>query len=112
MNDKKNNIEDLLEGVTFDDAPDIRHENLLEQRLLLNFKTAGAPHRSKRRSILNKQLTKFAAAAVILIGVVVGFELFKGTGSVSWAKVRQRVAAVPFVLPEACGSRAEEKDEG
>ena len=43
------------------------------------------------------RMSKLAAAAVILIGVVVGFQAFKGTGGVSWAQVLQQVAAVRTV---------------
>ena len=50
---------------------------------------------------MNRKMAKLAAAAVILIGVFVGFELFNGTGSVSWAQVREQVAAVKAVMYEA-----------
>jgi len=43
------------------------------------------------------RIGKLAAAAVILIGAIVGYEAFKGTGSVSWARVLQQVAAVRAV---------------
>ncbi len=39
------------------------------------------------------RISKFAAAAVIVIGVVVGYATLRGTGGVSWAQVRQQVAA-------------------
>ena len=50
---------------------------------------------------MNGKMTKLAAAAVILIGVFVGFELFNGTSSVSWAQIRQQVAAVKAVMYKA-----------
>ena len=49
------------------------------------------------RRLVMSRVSKLAAAAVILIGVVVGFQAFKGTGGVSWAQVLQQVAAVRAV---------------
>ncbi len=49
------------------------------------------------RNIMNTKVTKFAAAAVIIIGVVVGYLMFRGTGEVSWAEVLERVAKVKAV---------------
>jgi len=43
---------------------------------------------------MSKKMAKLAAAAVILIGVFVGFQLFNGTSSEIWAQVRDQVAAV------------------
>ena len=101
MNDKNDNLEQVLEAVTFDDAPDHGHQNLLESKLLLNFNAAQPRHNSTWRTIMNNRMTKLAAAAVIVIGVFVGFEIFKGTGSVSWAQVREQVAAVKAVVYKA-----------
>lgn len=47
---------------------------------------------SIRRLVMNR-ISKCAAAAVIVIGVVVGYATLRGTGGVSWAQVRQQVAA-------------------
>lgn len=47
------------------------------------------------------RIGKLAAAAVIVIGIVVVYETFKETGGVSWAQVRQRVAAVGAVTYRA-----------
>jgi len=102
MNDNNDNLEQVLEGITFDDAPDHGHQNLLENKLLLNFNNVVQPrHNSTWRIIMSNKMTKFAAAAVILIGVFVGFEIFNGTSSVSWAQVRQQVAAVKAVMYKA-----------
>jgi len=101
MNDNKENIEQILEGVTFDDAPDHGHKDLLENKLLLNFNGVQPRHKSTWRIIMNNRMTKLAAAAVIVIGVFVGFGIFTETGSVSWAQVRQQVAAVRAVMYKA-----------
>lgn len=47
---------------------------------------------------MSRHLTKFAAAAVIVVGVLVAFSVFDGGGSVSWAGVRERVAAIRAVV--------------
>jgi len=90
-----------LEGVTFDDAPDQGHQDLLEQKLLLNFNGVRSRHNSKWRIIMNNKKAKLAAAAVIVIGLFVGYEIFSGTSSVSWAQVSQQVAAVRAVIYKA-----------
>jgi len=101
MNDNKENIEQVLEGVTFDDAPDQGHQDLLEHKLLLNFNAAQSRHNATWRIIMSNKMAKLAAAAVIVIGLFVGYEIFSGTSSVSWAQVRQQVAAVKAVLYKA-----------
>ncbi|MBC8216942.1 MAG: hypothetical protein H8E73_00610 [Planctomycetes bacterium] len=101
MNENNEDIEQVLEAVTFDDAPDHGHQKLLEHKLLLNFNAVQHRHNSKWRIIMNNRMAKLAAAAVIVIGVFVGFEIFKGTGSVSWAQVREQVAAVRAVVYKA-----------
>jgi len=101
MNDNNEDIEQVLEDVTFNDAPDRGHQDLLEQKLLLNFNAAQSRHNSTWRIIMNTKMAKLAAAAAIVIGVFVGFEIFNGTGSVSWAQVRERVAAVRAVVYKA-----------
>jgi hypothetical protein len=101
MNDNKEDIVQVLEDVTFDEAPDRGHQDLLEQKLLLNFNAAQSRHNSRWRIVMNNKMAKLAAAAVIAIGVFVGFEIFKGTSSVSWAQVRERVAAVQGVVYKA-----------
>ena len=47
---------------------------------------------------MNTKIAKLAAAAMILVGVFAGYEIFTGTSSVSWAEVRERVAAIRAVV--------------
>ncbi|MEJ2649767.1 MAG: hypothetical protein P8016_15330, partial [Sedimentisphaerales bacterium] len=101
MNDNKENIEKVLEQVTFDEEPDLRHQDLLEQKLLLNFNKVRSRHNSRWRIVMSNRISKLAAAAVIVIGVFVGFWIFTETSSVSWAQVRQQVAAVRAVVYKA-----------
>jgi outer membrane lipoprotein-sorting protein len=107
MNDKNDNLEQVLEAVTFDDAPDHGHQNLLENKLLLNFNAVQPRHNSTWRIVMNNKMAKLAAAAVIVIGVFVGLEIFNGTSSVSWAQVRERVAAVRAVVYTAKATGSE-----
>ncbi len=101
MNENNENLEHVLESVTFDDAVDRGHQDLLEQKLLLNFNAAQPRRNSTWRIIMSTKMAKLAAAAAIMIGVFVGFEIFNGTSSVSWAQVRERVAAVRAVVYKA-----------
>ena len=50
---------------------------------------------------MNMKIAKIAAAAVLLIAAFVGFGLLDGTSSVSWAQVRDQVAAVKAVVYKA-----------
>ena len=50
---------------------------------------------------MNGKLIKLAAAAIIVMGAFLGIAIFNETGSVSWAQVRQQVAAVKAVLYKA-----------
>ena len=101
MNDNKNNLEQRLEDVTFDDSVDKGHEDLLEQKLLLNFNAVRSRHNNTWRSIMNTKMTKLAVAAVIIIGVFVGLQFFNETSSTIWAQVRDQVAAVKAVVYKA-----------
>jgi hypothetical protein len=106
MNDNEKDIEQLLGDLTFDDTPDLRHRNLLEKELLRDFnlhdsKTVSSRHNAKWRIVMNMKIAKLAAAAVLLIAAFVGFGLLDGTSSVSWAQVRDQVAAVKAVVYKA-----------
>ena len=50
---------------------------------------------------MNMKIAKIAAAAVLLIGLFAGLQLFDGTSSVSWAQVGDQVAAVKAVVYKA-----------
>ncbi|MBW8035929.1 MAG: hypothetical protein FVQ79_09935 [Planctomycetes bacterium] len=48
----------------------------------------------RRRWIMQSKVAKWAVAAVIIVGVFVGFTMFGGTSSVAWAQVAERVEQV------------------
>jgi len=99
--DEHKNLEQILENLAFDDAPDRGHRDRLEMKLLGQFNAARFRQHPKRKITMNSKLAKLAAAAVIVMGVLVGVSVFKGTGGVSWAQVRQQVATVKAVLYKA-----------
>ncbi len=70
MNDNEKQFEDFVRGIKFDDSPDYSHRDKLEQDLL------AAMQKQPRqmnvwRTIMQSKITKFAAAAVIVIGITV-----------------------------------------
>lgn len=106
MNDNEKGIERLLRDLTFDDAPDPKHQDLLEEQLLRDFNlrnstTVGSRRNSKWRTIMNTRIARIAMAAVLLIAAYLGFGLLGGSSSVSWAQVRDQVAAVKAVVYKA-----------
>ena len=101
MNDNTKDIEQVLQDLTFDDAIDRTHKDLLEQKLLLHFNAAQPRHVYTWRSIMNTKTVRFAAAAVILIGVFVGLQFLDGTSNTIWAQVREQVAAAKAVVYKA-----------
>ena len=50
---------------------------------------------------MNSKMVRFAAAAVVLIGVFVGLQFLDGTSSTIWAQVREQVAAAKAVVYKA-----------
>jgi outer membrane lipoprotein-sorting protein len=99
--DENRNIEQILEDLAFDDAPDRGHRDRLEMKLLGHFNATRFRQHSRRKIKMNLKLVKLAAAAVIVMGVFLGLAVFNETSSVSWAQVRQQVAAVKAVMYKA-----------
>ncbi len=75
MNDNEKYIEEFVKDIPFD-AVDERHRSVLKERLLQAF----CEHRAQPtvgtvkpwRIIMNSKISKLAAAAVIIIGVIIG----------------------------------------
>jgi len=109
MSDKmENRLQDLGRTIGTDEtmAPRVmaRIDNALGDQ---PFETRKTKRQFVVRRLVMNRMSKLAVAAVVLIGVVVGFQAFRGTGGVSWAQVRQQVAAVRAVVykAEMSGSR-------
>jgi hypothetical protein len=94
MNDNEKQFEDFVRGIKFDDTPSPTHRDKLEQDLLAAVRKQ--PRQKKQpfeiwRIIMKSGITKFAAAAVILI---VALYLFIGNfGSAAWA-IEQTIEAL------------------
>ena len=93
MNDNERQFEDFIRGIKFDDAPDPKHRDKLEQDLLAAF------HRQPRqikiwRTIMKSRITKFAAAAVIIMAIVFGLTSLLEQGTTSAYAVEQTIEAL------------------
>ena len=104
------NINEFFNNAGIDTNPKM-DEAVLDKILTAHEKaTSAPPEPNLRRTIMKNPITKFAAAAVILIAITLGLFEFIGTGSTSgvvWAEVAQKVEASPGVIWRArtTGSR-------
>jgi hypothetical protein len=77
-------------------------EAVLEKVLTVHEKTKSArTEPNLRRTIMKNPITKFAAAALIIIAVTLGLFEFSGTGTtpgVVWAKVLEKTEQIPAVV--------------
>jgi len=95
MNDDERLVEDFVRQIKLDDTPDPDHRDKLEQNLLaaLNRQSRHTPQALKNwRIIMKSKVTKFAAAAVIVVAVLIGISTFNGT--TAWAKVIKALGEV------------------
>ena len=80
MNDEERQFEDFVSNIKFDDTPDPKHRNKLEQNLIDAI--AKQPQQIKIwRIIMKSQITKLAAAAVIAVIVLGGVTFWPGGSS-------------------------------
>jgi len=95
MDNNEKEFENFVRGIKFDDTPDPSHRDKLEQELLLAL--AKQPRQIKIwRTIMKSRITKFAAAAaVIIIAVLIGISTFSGTSA--WAQIVQALNEVENV---------------
>ena len=104
------NINEFFNNAGMNTNPEM-DEAVLNKILTAHEKAKSAPPEPNlRRTIMKNPITKFAAAAVILIAITLGLFEFIGTGSTSgvvWAEVAQKVEASPGVIWRArtTGSR-------
>ena len=94
MSDKEKQFESFVHDINFDDTPDPNHRDNLQRRLLAEMTRKPSQQIKTWRIIMKSKITKLAAAAVIIVGVLIGANYFDvsidGT-SVDWAEVVQRV---------------------
>ncbi len=95
MKDKlENRLDDLGRTIGIDDTMVPRVMDRIEKALGDQpLQTGKSKVESSIRRLVMNRIGKWAVAAVVAIGVVVGYGVFKGTGGVSWAQVRRQVAA-------------------
>ncbi len=92
MDNNEKQLEDFVSNIKFDDTPDPEHRDKLEQNLL------SALNRQSRRIqiwriIMKSQVTKFAAAAAIIVAVVLSVTILNNSASTVWA-IEQSIEAV------------------
>jgi hypothetical protein len=84
MNDNEKQFEDFVNNIKFDDTPDPKHRDKLEQKLLTAL--GKQPRQIKFwRIIMKSQVTKLATAAVIIIAVVLTVTILDRTVTPAWA---------------------------
>jgi len=94
MSDNEKYIEEFISDIPFD-TPDEEHRDELKKQLLNSF----PKHRLQPtvhtvnvwRKIMKSSTTKIAAAAVIIIAVFFGLNLFDDSSGVAWAEVVKRL---------------------
>lgn len=92
-------LDDLGQTIGIDDTMVPRVMDRIEKTLGDQpLETGKIKYESSIRRLVMNRISRWAVAAVIAIGVVVGYGTFKGTSGVSWAQVRQQVAAVRSVM--------------
>jgi hypothetical protein len=90
MNDNKEQFENFVRNIRFDDSPDYNHRDKLEQELLTAIQKQ--PRQLNIwRTIMKSRISKLAAAAVILI--VALYLLIGNSGPTAWA-IEQTIEAL------------------
>ena len=105
MNDNEKYIEEFVKDIPFE-APDEKHRDSLSRELLNAFPRhrlqPTVPTAQIWRTIMKSRITKYVAAAVIIIAVIIGINQFAGPiagGSLAWAEVVKQISEV---RPYAC----------
>ena len=92
MNDNEKQFEDFVSNIKFDDTPDLKHRDKLEQNLLCAM--AKQPRQIKIwRIIMKSQVTKLATAAVIIVAVVLFVTILDNSTPIVWA-IEQSIEAM------------------
>lgn len=96
MMDSEREFENLVRDVRFDDTPDYNHREKLEQNLLvaLSKQSRRKPQVLKIwRIIMKSQITRLAAAALVIVAVALSVTIFNSSTSTVWA-IEQSIEAV------------------
>jgi len=100
MNDNEKYIEEFIKDIPFD-APDSGHRDELKMQLLSAFPKHRLQPTVKtvptRRIIMDNQLAKLAVAAVIIVAVLIGLNIFSN-GGVALAVVLDKVSNIKTVF--------------
>ena len=100
MNDNEKYIEEFIKDIPFD-APDSGHRDELKMQLLSAFPKHRLQPTVKtiptRRIIMDNQLAKLAVAAVIIVAVLIGLNIFSN-GGVALADVLDKVSNIKTVF--------------
>ena len=97
MKDNEKHIEEFVKDIPFH-APDDQHSEKLKKQLLNAF----PKHRLQAtghavglwRVVMRSRIPKLAAAAVIIIAVFFGLNIFSDSSGVAWAEVLNNVQKV------------------
>ena len=96
MTDREKEFENLVHDIRFDDTPDYTHRKKLEQNLLAAL-NAQSRHKTQTlkiwRIIMKNQMTKLAAAAVIVLAIVLCISILNHTSTPVWA-IEQTIEAI------------------
>jgi hypothetical protein len=101
MSNYEKQFESFARRVNFDDAPDIKHRDKLEQLLLESFTSLQLQQSKVWRIIVKSRITKFAVAAGVVIAVIIGIYNFDGSidaATVAWAETFKNVEACDTVI--------------
>ncbi len=93
MSDLEKQFENFVRPLKLDDTPDIEHRDKLEQNLLRELEKQHLQQRNLWRIIMKSQITKFAAAAVIILAVLLSVLILERTSSPVWA-IEQSIEAL------------------
>jgi len=104
MFENENEFKNLVTNLNIDDSPSDTHRQTLRRKMLSTFNAktdSPAPNRQVlRKIIMKKNITKLAAAAVIIIAVLIGVNHFGGSidvASIAWADVQTAFIDQPWV---------------
>jgi len=92
MNDNEKQFENFISDIKFDDTPDPKHRDKLEQDLLATIQKQ--PQQIKIwRIIMKTKIAKFATAAMIILAVVLSVTILNHSASPAWA-IEQTIEAM------------------